>query len=152
MTAGVVTRGRMDPAEVLAIVNRVNATMGYWHDARDVLAVVSIESSFDPNAYRYEKHLDDASYGLMQVLSTTARDMGYTGAPEGLLDPKTNIRVGMIYLKWVWDFLAGRLGREPTYDEWLSAYNGGIGNVLKGWRSTAYVEKFHRHRDAIALG
>jgi hypothetical protein len=143
---------KMDPSEVLAIVNRVNAEMGYWHDAHDVLAVIAVESRFDRNAYRFEAKLNDASYGLMQVLSSTARDMGYAGPVEGLFDPETNIRVGMLYLRWVWNFLESRLGRPPTYDEWLSGYNGGVGNVLRGWRSAGYVQRFWTAYSGIAVG
>lgn len=144
---------RMEPGEVLALVNQVNAEMGFWHDARDVLTIVSIESSFNRNAYRYEAKLGEASYGLMQVLASTARDMGYSGPVEGLYDPLTNLRIGMLYLKWVWDYLSRRLGREPTYDEWLSGYNGGVGNVISnGWRSADYIRKFNQHRSGIAVG
>lgn len=37
-------------------------------------------------------------YGLMQIRYDTARSMGYTGTPEGLLDAETNLRYGGKYL------------------------------------------------------
>lgn len=41
-------------------------------------------------------------YGLMQILPQTARTMGYRGAPEGLLDPETNLTYGVKYLRGAW--------------------------------------------------
>lgn len=87
-------------------------------------AVIAAESSWKPDAYRYEAHLDDASYGLMQVLYSTAQDMGYTGPPDGLFDPATNIRYGTKYLRWLMD----------RFDDlWVvvAAYNAGPGRVGK---------------------
>ena len=37
-------------------------------------------------------------YGLMQIRYDTARSMGYSGTPEGLLDADTNLRFGGKYL------------------------------------------------------
>jgi soluble lytic murein transglycosylase-like protein len=143
--------GRLDPQEALQIVNSVNASEGLGLDPGDVLAVIAVESSFDPAAYRFEAKLNDASYGLMQILYSTARDVGYSGEPAGLYDPETNVLFGMRYIRWVQDFLLSRTGREPTFDEWLSAYNGGVGNVLKGWRSLAYVDKWRKARSGIVV-
>lgn len=41
-------------------------------------------------------------YGLMQIDPRTARTMGYTGAPEGLLDAETNLRYAGKYLRGAW--------------------------------------------------
>ena len=41
--------------------------------------------------------------GLMQVLCSTARWLGMTGACEQLYDPATNIRYGAKYLQYLWD-------------------------------------------------
>ncbi len=41
-------------------------------------------------------------YGLMQILPQTARTMGYTGTPEGLLNPNTNLQFGAKYLRGAW--------------------------------------------------
>lgn len=37
-------------------------------------------------------------YGLMQISAATARGMGYTGSPGGLLDAETNLRFAVRYL------------------------------------------------------
>jgi soluble lytic murein transglycosylase-like protein len=155
--AGVVLRredngGRLflAPNEILAIINANN--LDGWHDPRDVLATITIESGFNPAAYRYEAHLRDASYGLMQVLWSTAREMDPSLTdPAQLYDPETNIRVGMLYQRWTWDFLRRRLGRDPTEAEWLSGYNMGVGNVLKGRIARAYVEKHGAAKSALQV-
>ncbi len=41
-------------------------------------------------------------YGLMQIMPQTARTMGYRGEPEGLLDPDTNLRYAVRYLRGAW--------------------------------------------------
>lgn len=84
-----------------------------------IKAVIGTESGFDPNAYREEPKIGDASYGLMQILYSTATSLGYKGNPQGLLEPRTNIMLGTKYLarlieRWGMDF-------KRVY----SAYNSG---------------------------
>ncbi len=38
-------------------------------------------------------------YGLMQILPATARGMGYSGSPQGLLDAETNLKYAVKYLR-----------------------------------------------------
>ena len=85
-----------------------------------VLAVIATETggTFNPNAIRQEVKIGDASRGLMQILYATAKGLGYTGTPEGLFDPATNIDFGTRYL-------AQQLGRAGTFEGAASAYNGG---------------------------
>lgn len=40
--------------------------------------------------------------GLMQIHPNTARGMGYTGPPEGLLDAETNLEFAGKYLRGAW--------------------------------------------------
>ncbi|MCE8006622.1 lytic transglycosylase domain-containing protein [Aestuariivita sp.] len=40
--------------------------------------------------------------GLMQIHPNTARGMGYRGRPEGLLDPETNLKYAVKYLRGAW--------------------------------------------------
>lgn len=87
-----------------------------------VYGVIAQESAFNFRAYRAEPHINDASRGLMQILYGTARDVGYTGQPDGLYDPAINVRLGV-------KFLADRI-RAKAGDVWagVSAYNNGNGN------------------------
>ena len=49
---------------------------------------------------RYHPHVVGAggAMGLMQIKYSTARAMGYTGSPAGLLDPDTNLTYAVRYL------------------------------------------------------
>ena len=138
---------RMDPAEVAALVERLNeAEFGGWFDPLDVLAIVEIESGFRPEASRWEPGRQEASLGLMQLLYSTAKDRGLKDGPAALFDPATNLRLGMAQLQWSWHFLYQRLGTDPTVEQWIGAYNAGVGNVLKGYLPAAYVAKWKRAR------
>lgn len=85
-----------------------------------IKGVIGGESAFVPTAKRGEPQIGDASYGLMQVLYSTARALGYTGTPDGLLDPATNIHYGTMLLA---QNLSRTGGDEASA---LSAYNGGF--------------------------
>ncbi len=63
-----------------------------------VKAIIKAESNFNPRAYRAEPGINDASYGLMQILFKTAKGIGYQGGPAGLFDPESNVRFGAKYL------------------------------------------------------
>lgn len=54
--------------------------------------VIDRESDYNPKAR------NGPYYGLMQISYPTARTMGYTGSPEGLLDADTNLRYAAKYL------------------------------------------------------
>ena len=58
--------------------------------------VIQRESGYNPGAR------NGPYYGLMQILPQTARTMGYTGSPEGLLDPETNLMYAGKYLRGAW--------------------------------------------------
>lgn len=95
-------------------------------------AVIAQESQFDPNAYRAEVKIGDASRGLMQLLLSTARANGYArtdagepaklgAAGTGLYDPQTNVSVGA-------RFLASLIrARNNDVRAAVSAYNNGNG-------------------------
>ena len=50
------------------------------------------ESGYNPNAR------NGPYWGLMQIRYDTARGMGYTGSPRGLLDADTNLKYACAYL------------------------------------------------------
>ena len=41
-------------------------------------------------------------YGLMQILPATARSMGFQGQPRDLLEPETNLKYAVRYLRGAW--------------------------------------------------
>ncbi len=85
-----------------------------------IIATISTESSGVPKAYRhepafYERYIKNksqwknnpyyhssekisASYGLMQIMYTTAYNVGFHEAPEDLYDPERNIDAGCAYI------------------------------------------------------
>lgn len=100
-----------------------------------VAGIVEQESAWNPQAYRAEPQIGDASYGLMQTLGGTARDMGYRGAPEGLYVPSVSLHYGCRYYRALVD-------RFGTREAALAAYNAGPGSVERsGWTvASAYVQ------------
>lgn len=71
------------------IINK--AALKYNVDANLVFATIMIESGGDTYAIRHEPRINDASYGLGQILYGTARGIGFAGAPSELFDPEVNI-------------------------------------------------------------
>lgn len=63
----------------------------YNVDKKLVFATIMLESGGNNEAIRYEPSINDASYGLGQILYGTAVGIGYEGTPEGLYDPEVNI-------------------------------------------------------------
>ncbi len=136
-------------AEALALVNDLNAgTFGGWFDPADVMAFIAQESSFRSAVYLADR--SGGSYGLMQVDYASARQVGFAGAPSDLFDPATGVRWGMAYLVWVWGYLSSHLGQQPTEMQWVTAYNAGVGNVVKGYADTRYYASWARYRDQWA--
>lgn len=82
-----------------------------------VLAVIMVESSFNPRA-----RSSAGAVGLMQVMPVTAKEigraLGYRPAEIDLTDPATNIRFGCYYL-------AALEKRCGSLERALQAYNGG---------------------------
>lgn len=107
-----------------------------------IKGVIGAESAFVSSATRGEPQIGDASYGLMQVLYRTAKALGYTGEPGGLLDPATNIHYGT-------KLLAQNLARAGgDVDSAISAYNGGFrAKYGFGQRATALIKNVCLARD-----
>jgi soluble lytic murein transglycosylase-like protein len=115
------------------LIRSVKRRYGFEHVPDGLtLATIDTESNFQADAIREEEK--DNSYGLMQILEGTARDMGFKGDPEDLLDPETNIRFGTAYQSWLF----------KRYNDWnavIHAYNEGPGNYDKGIRQPIYYGK-----------
>jgi len=95
-------------------------------DENIVRAIIWTESSGDPDA-ESKKH----ALGLMGVLYTTAQQMGFTGQPDDLFDPDTNVHYGTKYLRWQLDRY------EQNIQMALSAYEAGTYTPINQW----YVDK-----------
>ncbi|OPH35029.1 lytic transglycosylase domain-containing protein [Moraxella lacunata] len=80
-----------------------------------VKAIIHTESAFNPNA-----RSPVGAMGLMQLMPSTARDMGVSNA----WDPVQNIEGGVKYIAWLQRQFRNR-------DHVVAAYNAGLGNVRK---------------------
>jgi soluble lytic murein transglycosylase-like protein len=88
-------------------------------------ALIATESGFDAGAVSSK-----GAVGLMQVLPATAQRYGVTperklSVAAKLADPRTNIKAGSRYLRYLIDLYPGRL------DLALAAYNAGEGAVQR---------------------
>lgn len=81
-----------------------------------VLAVIKVESNFNAQAVSKKGAL-----GLMQLMPTTATDLGVTDA----FDPRQNIFAGTRYLRWLVNEFDGHLTLA------VAAYNAGVGTVRR---------------------
>jgi soluble lytic murein transglycosylase-like protein len=84
-----------------------------------VHAVIEAESNYQASA---RSHV--GARGLMQVMPSTARDLGVTSA-KMLFDPQANLEAGVKYLKWLLERFDGDLTNA------LAAYNAGPSAVQK---------------------
>ena len=106
----------------------------YGLDPALVLAVMQVESSFDPNQVSVR-----SAHGLMQIVPGTAgrevrRWLGEGGEPSSgeLLNPEQNIRYGVIYLHLLHSAHLGGI-KDPLSREYcaIASYNGGSNMVLR---------------------
>lgn len=125
------SRSRLTPQMQQTLMR---ASQHYGVDAYLIKAVIHAESAFNPLAISSKNAI-----GLMQVLPTTAQDMGLQ-AQDGmsveqlLTDPRVSIVVGTRYL-------AEQLQRFGSVELALAAYNAGPGAVMRsGNRVPNYPE------------
>src|SRR5512135_2365351 len=99
--------------QVLDLIQKLNDNeFEGWFLPSELMAFCQIESAFRPKAYRYEPRLSEGSYGLMQVLASTARSVNPAlSNPESMYDPEVGLRVGMKVAKLYWTQEQRRFGR-----------------------------------------
>jgi membrane-bound lytic murein transglycosylase F len=110
--------GRISPYDDLAM----EYAGQYGFDWRLIVSQMYQESRFDPEARSFA----DAG-GLLQVLPSTAVELGFDGAD--ITDPEIGLHAGVRYLDWTRDRFDGLV--PPTQQTWfaLAAYNVGQGHV-----------------------
>ncbi len=116
--------------DIIQLVSRVAKSNGV--DPLLMLAIVQHESGFDPSAMGD----NGRAYGLCQIWLTTAQGIGYTGTPQQLLDPETNIYWGSKYLKM-------SLDKFSDVRDAISGYNSGLDGVVHPWVDTGYVQSVY---------
>lgn len=89
-----------------------------------VYAIIKCESDFDKNAIS-----KSGALGLMQILPSTAKwiagELGEEYSKDEMFNPKTNIKFGCFYLRYLQD-------KFESTDAVICAYNAGEGKV-KEW-------------------
>lgn len=117
-----------------------------------IKAFIMTESSGDPNAFRAEPKINDASYGLMQLLYRTAQGLGYSGDASGLFDPAVNIDLGThLIADW-------RRSLGDDFKAVYSAYNSGSPNTYLSSpqvasnvnRAISFLENFIKEEPLVA--
>jgi soluble lytic murein transglycosylase-like protein len=110
----------------------------YRLDPDLVLAVVEVESNFDPGARSHKN-----AQGLMQLIPATAERFGVAD----VWDPEQNLRGGMAYLRWLLDEFDGDLELA------LAGYNAGE-QAVRDYRgippyaeTRAYLKRIRRQLD-----
>ena len=101
------------------------------HGVPDTLAhrIVVRESRYNPGLK------GRAHFGLMQISLPTAKQMGYAGAPQGLLDARTNLAYGMPYLANAWLVSGGSEARAISLYSRGYYYDAKRKGVLKELRT-----------------
>jgi len=94
-------------------------------DPRLVLALISVESDFDPAAVSTK-----GAQGLMQLMPATASRFSV----QDPFDPKQNLAGGMAYLRWLLAHFGGDLQKA------LAGYNAGEGAVTRHGGVPPYPE------------
>lgn len=116
------------------------ASRAHGIDYELLQALIATESGFDPSAVSPK-----GAIGLMQVMPATAQRYGLPAGAK-LADPRTNIRTGTRYLRYLLDLFPG----EPELA--LAAYNAGEGAVMRaGRRIPDYPETRNYVRTVMQL-
>jgi len=77
--------------------------------------------------------------GLMQIKYSTARAMGYSGSPSGLLDPETNLTYAVRYLAGAYRAAGGNAG-------------GAVSNYARGYYGAAKRRGFSSYQSEASAG
>lgn len=105
-----------------------------------VKATIKTESNWDVNASRFEVHKTDASWGLMQLLLSTARNVlgNQNLTTTQLIQPRVNIEAGT-------KLIAENLNRWGNMKDAIAAYNAGSPRLGKDGKyvNASYVDKVY---------
>lgn len=97
-------------------------------------AVATVESNYNASAIGGVGEI-----GLMQVLPSTARMLGFRGTLAELAAPETNIRYGVTYLSQAWRLASGDICTT------VMKYRAGHGESRFSHRSVAYCIRVRAH-------
>lgn len=82
-----------------SVVNQIVETANLYNvNPNLALAIVDVESGFNPEAKRYEPRYRKNTIGLFQLFHATAKEVGYHGDPKSLYSINNNILFGVKYI------------------------------------------------------
>ncbi|BAM92493.1 lytic transglycosylase [Bradyrhizobium oligotrophicum S58] len=90
-------------------------------------AVMGVESGYNPDAIG-----GSGEIGLMQIMPSTARMLGFVGSNAELAAPETNIHYGVLYLAQAWRLAGGDLCTA------MMKYRAGHGETRFSYLSVNY--------------
>lgn len=108
-----------------------------------IKAIIKTESNWRPNVTRYEPKIKDTSYGLMQILTKTAKWISgnKTVTGEQLKSPQLNILIGTRYLRYL-------MNKYNNTDKVIASYNAGKPYYQKRnpskFTNQSYVDKVRK--------
>ncbi len=106
-----------ETAEIRALVNKM--ARQYDVPAPLIHRVIQRESDYRAHAR------NGPYYGMMQIMTATARNMGFTGEDADLLDAETNLIYAVKYLRGAW------LLSDGSYDTAVMRYARGYYYVAR---------------------
>ncbi len=114
-----------DRAGYLKLVKSEAAKQGLPSEIAD--SVMAVESGYNPGAIGTSGEI-----GLMQILPTTARMLGFAGSNLDLAVPETNIHFGVAYLAGAWRLAGGDICTA------VMKYRAGYGETRFSYLSVNY--------------
>ncbi len=112
----------------LPLVAREASLRGLPPEIADAVAMVE-------TGYRADAIGSSGEVGLMQVMPSTAAQLGFRGTLSDLADPETNIRLGVTYLARAWRAGGGDICRA------LTKYRAGLGEDTMSPLSAQYCAR-----------
>lgn len=104
----------LHPNETPELRVKINRWADYYNVPRPLVHRLAIrESTHNPKAR------NGPYYGLLQILPATARSMGFQGKSTDLLNPDTNLKYAVKYLRGAW------LLADGSYDNAVKWYSRG---------------------------
>lgn len=98
------------------------------------MGIFALESQFNSDWKRFEKHLNDSSYGIGQILYQTAKGLGFKGQPEELFDDDTNLKYSIL-------FISNLYKKYENIDDTIASYN--MGYPRKAEDTTDLIKKIY---------
>ena len=109
------------------------SSLEYNIDSLLIISIIKAESNFNVDIVSKK-----GAIGLMQIMPSTAKDLVYNNSKyknftiNNLYEPQINIDLGTAYLQYLIKVFNGNINLA------LSAYNAGVGNVLK-WNQNSKI-------------